>query len=141
MKKNLIICIGMLLLACVGSYLIYQYAAEEKAKPGVTTVSFDIKIDLLEEMGVVEYQVDNYIFKKVAVNYGSGRHSFEATVVSVSDVDYVNFDILIYDDNDNILDTIEYEFVDVFAEEERDLFCIVEKDLSKASYFEVVIKE
>ena len=141
MKKSLFIGIGMLLFACIGSYLIYHYTAEEKVKPGVTTVSFDVKIDLLEEMGVVEYQVDNYIFKKVAVNYGSGRHSFEATVVGVSDADYVKFDIVIYDGNDNVLDTIEYEFLDVFQDEERDLFCIVESDLSKASYFEVVIKE
>ena len=140
MKKNLFIGIGMFILACIGSFLIYHYTAEEKVKPGVTTVSFDIKIDLLEEMGVVEYQVGNYVFNKVAVNYGSGSHSFEATVVSVNDEDYVNFDIIIYDENDNVLDTIEYEFLDVFAEEERDLFCIVDTDLSKASYFEVIKK-
>ena len=141
MKKNLIIGIGMFLLVCIGSYLIYHYTAEEKNKLGVTTVSFEYEIDLLENMGIVEYQIGNYIFKKSKVNYGDGTHSFEATIVSAVDTDYDILDIIIYDEEGNVLDTIEYEFVGVFADEERYLFCVVTEDLSKASYFEVTMKE
>lgn len=104
------------------------------------TVSFDVEVNLLEKMGIEEYQVDTFLFKNVKVYLSDGKDSFEAIFVGEVERDVVDFEFVIYDENGKILDTIVYELKDVEAYEERNLFCFVQNDLTGVSYFEVNIK-
>ena len=132
-KKSLvIICIVLFVVLSVLLFLIfglskdnevelkdYSYVNVEEIKTKEFAILNDNILDI-RNVKIVEGYLEGVVFINSEENYKN-----------------LNFKVNIYDESGNLLDNINFNFENVLAYEERDLFYPIQKDLSKAYYVDI----
>ena len=146
MKKEKInykyIVLGIIILIILVVIIVFVYkdnkeASKNKGGNNNTKVVSSYSIDLLENMEVDSYKEELFEINQAIINNGFFEGLLFYTDENVSAI--LNFTIVIYNKEHKELERVDFEFVDVRENEERDLYCFIDKDLSDAYYFEVEI--
>jgi len=142
MKKKIILFIIILLLIGAGAFAVFNFSknAEDDNKD-VETIGEDIIIDLLSNMDMDEYELEDLILKDVQVFVGDGKDYFQATLLCENAREKLNLEIDLYNKEGKKVDTLNFELLDILENDERNLFCFVDKDLFDSYSFKVKIKQ
>ena len=138
MKKKVIGLIIIILLILFISWFIFRDKAEVSNKTSVNVV-LEV-VSLFEKMKITEYVIDDYVLSSVNLFLNDGNDGVEVNLISNIESSNIVLDLLLYDKDNNLLETVSFTIYSLFEGEERTLLCYVDFDLNNVESFSAKIK-
>jgi len=141
MNKKLIVSLFFIIVLIVFGIVCFFIDNREEdnliEKKSVNDVIESRTIELIN----VSEENDSFIVKNFKLDINSNINVLEGVFISkeIEEIISLNLEIILYDKNNNEIEKFNFELQNVLFDEERDIFCQVNGDLSSAYSFNVNI--
>lgn len=137
MKKKVVGLIIIILIIFI-SWFVLSDNGEVSNKTNVNEV-LEV-VNLFEKMKITEYVIDDYLLSSVNLSLNDGNDGVEVNLISNIESSNIVLELLLYDKDNNLLETVSFTIDSLFEGEERTLLCYVDFDLNKVESFSAKIK-